>query len=107
VFTRISADASQYRDALSFANGAKILLQLLPEGQRLKLLQLSSSEDFVPDDLLVHGEFERNDMVEHFGEQLSGFVFTANGWVQSYGSRCVKPPVLFAHVSRPKPMTAD
>ena len=43
-------------------------------------------------DVLVHGEFERNDMVEYFGEQLSGFAFTKNGWVQSYGSRCVKPP---------------
>lgn len=56
-------------------------------------------------DVLVHGEFERNDMVEYFGEQLSGFAFTQNGWVQSYGSRCVKPPILFGDVSRPKPMT--
>lgn len=56
-------------------------------------------------DVLVHGEFERNDMVEYFGEQLEGFVFTKNGWVQSYGSRCVKPPVIFGDVSRPTPMT--
>lgn len=56
-------------------------------------------------DVLVHGEFERNDMVEYFGEQLSGFAFTHNGWVQSYGSRCVKPPVIFGDVSRPNPMT--
>lgn len=56
-------------------------------------------------DVLVHGEFERNDMVEYFGEQLEGFVFTKNGWVQSYGSRCVKPPVIFGDVSRPDPMT--
>ncbi|HSJ02543.1 MAG TPA: 5-methyltetrahydropteroyltriglutamate--homocysteine S-methyltransferase, partial [Verrucomicrobium sp.] len=56
-------------------------------------------------DMLVHGEFERNDMVEYFGEQLDGFAFTANGWVQSYGSRCVKPPVIFGDVSRPAPMT--
>lgn len=56
-------------------------------------------------DVLVHGEFERNDMVEYFGEQLAGFFFTKNGWVQSYGSRCVKPPVIFADVSRPSPMT--
>ncbi|CAH8259217.1 unnamed protein product [Arabidopsis lyrata] len=56
-------------------------------------------------DVLVHGEPERNDMVEYFGEQLSGFAFTANGWVQSYGSRCVKPPVIYGDVSRPKPMT--
>ena len=56
-------------------------------------------------DVLVHGEFERNDMVEYFGEQLDGYVFTANGWVQSYGSRCVKPPIIVGDVSRPLPMT--
>jgi len=56
-------------------------------------------------DVLVHGEFERNDMVQYFGEQLSGFVFTKHGWVQSYGSRCVRPPILFGDVSRPQPMT--
>jgi 5-methyltetrahydropteroyltriglutamate--homocysteine methyltransferase len=56
-------------------------------------------------DVLVHGEFERNDMVEYFGEQLDGFAFTGNGWVQSYGSRCVKPPVIYGDVSRPLPMT--
>ncbi|MDR2383364.1 MAG: 5-methyltetrahydropteroyltriglutamate--homocysteine S-methyltransferase [Prevotellaceae bacterium] len=58
-------------------------------------------------DALVHGEFERNDMVEYFGEQLDGFAFTQNGWVQSYGSRCVKPPVIFGDVSRPAPMTIE
>ena len=58
-------------------------------------------------DVLVHGEAERNDMVEYFGEQLEGFAFTANGWVQSYGSRCVKPPLLFGDVSRPRAMTVD
>ena len=56
-------------------------------------------------DVLAHGEFERNDMVEYFGEQLSGFAFTGNGWVQSYGSRCVKPPIIFGDVRRPQPMT--
>ncbi|GAB3414911.1 5-methyltetrahydropteroyltriglutamate--homocysteine S-methyltransferase [Niabella aquatica] len=56
-------------------------------------------------DVLVHGEFERNDMVEYFGEQLEGFLFTKNGWVQSYGSRCVKPPVIYGDISRPKDMT--
>ena len=56
-------------------------------------------------DVLVHGEFERNDMVEYFGEQLAGFAFTRNGWVQSYGSRCVKPPVIYGDVYRPEPMT--
>lgn len=58
-------------------------------------------------DVLVHGESERNDMVEYFGEQLSGFAFTRNGWVQSYGSRCVKPPIIYGDVSRPHAMTVD
>ena len=58
-------------------------------------------------DVLVHGEFERNDMVQYFGKQLAGFAFTRNGWVQSYGSRCVRPPILFGDVSRPKPMTVE
>lgn len=56
-------------------------------------------------DILVHGEPERNDMVEYFGEQLEGFVFSQNGWVQSYGSRCVKPPIIFGDVARPQAMT--
>ncbi|WP_351014618.1 5-methyltetrahydropteroyltriglutamate--homocysteine S-methyltransferase [Shewanella sp. AC91-MNA-CIBAN-0169] len=58
-------------------------------------------------DVLVHGEAERNDMVEYFGEQLEGVGFTQFGWVQSYGSRCVKPPLIYGDVSRPKPMTVD
>ncbi|MBD0822874.1 5-methyltetrahydropteroyltriglutamate--homocysteine S-methyltransferase [Aestuariibaculum marinum] len=58
-------------------------------------------------DVLVHGEFERNDMVEYFGEKLKGFAFSDFGWVQSYGSRCVKPPILFGDVSRENPMTVD
>lgn len=56
-------------------------------------------------DVLVHGESERNDMVEYFGEQLQGYAFSQNGWVQSYGSRCVKPPIIYGDVSRPQPMT--
>ncbi|MEJ1974837.1 MAG: 5-methyltetrahydropteroyltriglutamate--homocysteine S-methyltransferase [Acetobacteraceae bacterium] len=56
-------------------------------------------------DVLVHGEFERNDMVQYFGEQLAGYAFTKHGWVQSYGSRCVAPPVIWGDVSRPEPMT--
>lgn len=58
-------------------------------------------------DVLVHGEAERNDMVEYFGQHLDGFCFTANGWVQSYGSRCVKPPIIFGDVARPAPITVD
>ena len=58
-------------------------------------------------DVLVHGEFERNDMVQYFGEQLSGFAFTKHAWVQSYGSRCVRPPIIYGDVSRPEPMTVE
>ncbi|MBZ0093281.1 MAG: 5-methyltetrahydropteroyltriglutamate--homocysteine S-methyltransferase [Sulfuricellaceae bacterium] len=58
-------------------------------------------------DVLVHGEAERNDMVEYFGEQLAGFAFSRNGWVQSYGSRCVKPPIVYGDVSRPAAMTVE
>ncbi len=58
-------------------------------------------------EVLVHGEPERNDMVEYFGEQLDGYGFSQNGWVQSYGSRCVKPPFIYGDISRPEPMTVD
>jgi 5-methyltetrahydropteroyltriglutamate--homocysteine methyltransferase len=62
-------------------------------------------QDAIGIDVPVHGEYERNDMVEYFGEQLNGFAFTERAWVQSYGSRCVKPPIIFGDVSRPAPMT--
>ncbi len=64
-------------------------------------------QDSIGLDVLVHGEPERNDMVEYFGEQLSGFVFSSNAWVQSYGSRCVKPPIIYGDVERPKAMTIE
>lgn len=72
------------------------------EGQIQKTLTL---QEEIGLDVLVHGEFERNDMVEYFGEQLQGFAFTEHGWVQSYGTRYVKPPIIFGDVSRPRPMT--
>lgn len=72
------------------------------EAEIKKVIQL---QEEVGLDVLVHGESERNDMVEYFGEQLNGFAFTANGWVQSYGSRYVKPPIIFGDISRPEPMT--
>jgi 5-methyltetrahydropteroyltriglutamate--homocysteine methyltransferase len=62
-------------------------------------------QDDIGLDVLVHGEFERNDMVQYFGEQLAGFAFTQHAWVQSYGSRYVRPPIIFGDVSRPRPMT--
>ena len=70
-----------------------------------KTTELMKWQDEADIDVPVHGEYERNDMVEYFGEKLEGFAFTKNGWVQSYGSRCVKPPIIFGDVSRPEPMT--
>ena len=67
--------------------------------------QVVKRQETIGIDVLVHGEPERNDMVEYFGEQLDGYAFTQFGWVQSYGSRCVKPPIIFGDVSRPKAMT--
>ncbi|QJE98851.1 5-methyltetrahydropteroyltriglutamate--homocysteine S-methyltransferase [Luteolibacter luteus] len=64
-------------------------------------------QDEIGIDMPVHGEFERNDMVEYFGEQLDGYAFSQFGWVQSYGSRCVKPPILFGDITRPRPMTVE
>lgn len=64
-------------------------------------------QDEIGLDVLVHGEFERNDMVEYFGQALKGFCFSDNGWVQSYGSRCVKPPIIYGDVSRPNPITVQ
>jgi 5-methyltetrahydropteroyltriglutamate--homocysteine methyltransferase len=77
------------------------------EAMRREIAHAVKTQEELGLDVLVHGEAERNDMVEYFGQQLSGFAFTANGWVQSYGSRCVKPPILYADVSRPAPMTVD
>ena len=70
-----------------------------------QIAQVVEEQERLGLDVLVHGEPERNDMVEYFGEQLHGFAFSRGGWVQSYGSRCVKPPILFGDVSRPRPMT--
>ncbi|GKV87491.1 5-methyltetrahydropteroyltriglutamate--homocysteine methyltransferase [Pectobacterium carotovorum subsp. carotovorum] len=83
-------DGNNYRTGI-----AEHIKQAVAEQERLGL------------DVLVHGEAERNDMVEYFGEHLDGFVFTQNGWVQSYGSRCVKPPVIIGDVSRPEAITVE
>ena len=83
-------DSKNYRTGIS-----EHIKQAINEQERLGL------------DVLVHGEAERNDMVEYFGEHLEGFVFTQNGWVQSYGSRCVKPPVIIGDVSRPEAITVE
>ena len=83
-------DSAKYRTGIS-----EHIRQAIKEQERLGI------------DVLVHGEAERNDMVEYFGEHLDGFVFTQNGWVQSYGSRCVKPPVIIGDVSRPEAITVE
>src|SRR3989442_11224354 len=75
------------------------------EAMRTEIRDAVARQEALGLDVLVHGEAERNDMVEYFGEQLQGFAFTENGWVQSYGSRYVKPPIIYGDVSRPKPMT--
>ncbi|MEI9748351.1 5-methyltetrahydropteroyltriglutamate--homocysteine S-methyltransferase [Moellerella wisconsensis] len=69
--------------------------------------QAIREQDLLDIDVLVHGEAERNDMVEYFGEHFDGYVFTQNGWVQSYGSRCVKPPVIIGDISRPEAITVE
>ncbi|MFB6328009.1 5-methyltetrahydropteroyltriglutamate--homocysteine S-methyltransferase [Pantoea deleyi] len=94
---RLRLDFKQGRlDSRHYRTGiAEHIRQAIREQERLGL------------DVLVHGEAERNDMVEYFGEHLEGFAFTRNGWVQSYGSRCVKPPVIIGDVYRPAPITVD
>ena len=82
--------ASRYQDYIK-----ELTAEVIEQQERLGL------------DVLVHGEFERNDMVEYFGEQLDGVRFTQNGWVQSYGSRCVKPPIIYGDVTRRAPMTVE
>lgn len=72
---------------------------------RDKIAECIRKQEEIGLDVLVHGEFERNDMVEYFGENLDGYLFTENAWVQSYGTRCVKPPVIWGDVSRSAPMT--
>lgn len=90
----------------AFKRGA-LSAQAYREAMRDEIALAVREQEALGLDLLVHGEAERNDMVEYFGEQLDGFAFTAQGWVQSYGSRCVKPPILFGDVVRPRPMTVE
>jgi 5-methyltetrahydropteroyltriglutamate--homocysteine methyltransferase len=89
-----------------YKNG-KISEQDYVKAMRAEIQEVVQKQTELDLDVLVHGEPERNDMVEYFGELLEGFAFTENGWVQSYGSRGVKPPIIFGDVSRPAPMTVD
>ncbi len=85
----------------------KITTKQYVEAMKQQVAHTIKKQEQIGLDVLVHGEAERNDMVEYFGEQLEGFLTTSNGWVQSYGSRCVKPPVIFGDVTRPKEMTIE
>jgi 5-methyltetrahydropteroyltriglutamate--homocysteine methyltransferase len=94
----IRAVRQQYRKG-------ELSLQEYEEAMRANIRHVVARQEELGLDVLVHGEAERNDMVEYFGEQLSGYVFSRFGWVQSYGSRCVKPPILYGDIERPAPMT--
>lgn len=98
---------TRIRNARRDYKAGQITLSEYTERMREEIAYAVRKQEELDLDVLVHGEAERNDMVEYFGELLEGFAFTSNGWVQSYGSRCVKPPVIFGDVSRPRPMTVD
>lgn len=85
----------------------KITHEIYQQKIKQQISNVIAQQENLDLDVLVHGEAERNDMVEYFGELLNGFVFTKNGWVQSYGSRCVKPPIIYGDVSRPQAMTVE
>ncbi|OKX92580.1 5-methyltetrahydropteroyltriglutamate--homocysteine S-methyltransferase [Corynebacterium glutamicum] len=93
------------RSARARLRKESITLEQYEEAMREEIDLVIAKQEELGLDVLVHGEPERNDMVQYFSELLDGFLSTANGWVQSYGSRCVRPPVLFGNVSRPAPMT--
>lgn len=95
----------EIREARAKFKKAEITEQQYEAFLENKTLEAMQWQDEMGIDVPVHGEFERNDMVEYFGEQLNGFAFTEFGWVQSYGSRCVKPPIIFGDISRPHAMT--
>ncbi|MBL4762662.1 MAG: 5-methyltetrahydropteroyltriglutamate--homocysteine S-methyltransferase [Gammaproteobacteria bacterium] len=93
-------------DRLAYKKGA-IDTQEYTQRMQQEIAEVIKKQEALGLDVLVHGEAERNDMVEYFAHQLEGFAFTDNGWVQSYGSRCVKPPIIFGDVSRPKAITVE
>jgi len=98
--TEIRKARSQFRQGELDEATYKTLMQR-------EIARCISEQEALGLDVFVHGEAERNDMVEYFGEQLDGYVFSQFGWVQSYGSRCVKPPILYGDISRPKAMTVE
>lgn len=90
----------------SFKKGA-ITEEQYKQFNLAKIAECIQEQERIGLDVLVHGEFERNDMVEYFGECLDGFIFTSHAWVQSYGTRCVKPPIVWGDISRSKPITVE
>ena len=98
---------TEIRTARAELREGKIDFAAYKERMESEIQKVISFQEEVGLDVLVHGEPERNDMVQYFGEQMMGYAFTQNAWVQSYGSRCVRPPIIFGDVSRPSPMTVD
>ena len=98
---------AEIRGARRELKAGRLSEELYKEKMRAEIALAVRKQEQIGLDVLVHGEAERNDMVEYFGEQLEGFAFTGHGWVQSYGSRCVKPPIVYGDVSRPGPMTVE
>jgi len=96
---------AEIRKARSEFRGGKLDAPSYEAQMRKEIERAVAEQESLGLDVFVHGEAERNDMVEYFGEQLEGYAFSELGWVQSYGSRCVKPPILFGDISRPKAMT--
>ena len=99
-----TADVRKNRQA--FRKG-EISAEQYKEFNKQKIKECIALQEEIGLDVIVHGEFERNDMVEYFGENLSGYVFTEKAWVQSYGTRCVKPPIIWGDVSRKQPITVE
>ena len=98
---------AQVRHARSEYKAARLDEAAYRQAMRAEIERAIREQEALGLDVLVHGEAERNDMVEYFGEQLEGYAFTRFGWVQSYGSRCVKPPILFGDIRRPHAMTLE
>ncbi len=96
---------TEIRTARSSFRSGKLSKDKYTDFIKAEIRQCVDKQELLGIDVMVHGEAERNDMVEYFGELLDGFIFTQNGWVQSYGSRCVKPPIIFGDITRPEPMT--
>lgn len=98
---------TEIRIARSEFKAGRLDLSCYKAAMQAEIARCVEEQEKLELDVLVHGEAERNDMVEYFGEQLDGYAFSQFGWVQSYGSRCVKPPILFGDISRPKAMTVE